>query len=240
MAEKDSPSLDILGIKPVGEAINTAVKGAIDGASAFLGRICLPAAEEFGLLLRDRVSAWRTGNLIKITEKAERKFKESSISGTEHAHPRLVSLTLERGSWIDTDEVQEMWAGLLVSSCTNDGQDESNLMFIQLLSQLTTSQVRVLKYSCETASKYITSAGWVAAHHLSITLAELQSLTGIEDFQRLDRELDHLRALELINGGFSPQSTNAYITPYPLALHLYARCQGALSPIEFFNLKKTE
>ena len=59
MSENQSQSLDVLGIKPVGEAITTAVKGTVDGAAAFLSRICLPAAEEFGLLLRDRVSHLR-------------------------------------------------------------------------------------------------------------------------------------------------------------------------------------
>jgi len=39
------------------EAINTVTTSVVGGAEAFLGRICLPAAEEFGLLLRDRVHA---------------------------------------------------------------------------------------------------------------------------------------------------------------------------------------
>lgn len=37
------------------QPLNTLAQGAVDGAGAFLGRICLPAAEEFGLLLRDKV-----------------------------------------------------------------------------------------------------------------------------------------------------------------------------------------
>lgn len=47
--------LDVLGIKPVAEAVNTVTKGTVEGASAFLSRICLPAAEEFGFLLQDKV-----------------------------------------------------------------------------------------------------------------------------------------------------------------------------------------
>src|SRR5438552_9230450 len=155
MSENQSQSLDVLGIKPVGEAITTAVKGTVDGAAAFLSRICLPAAEEFGLLLRDRVSHWRTQNLIKIAEKTERKLGPTPDAAHMHAHPRLVHLTLENGSWADTDELQEMWAGLLASACTIDGKDESNLIFVNLLSQLTSIQVKVLNYGCENSEKRV-------------------------------------------------------------------------------------
>jgi hypothetical protein len=51
---QENKSLDILGIKPIGNAIESLTDGFVSGASAFLSRICLPAAEEFGLLLRDR------------------------------------------------------------------------------------------------------------------------------------------------------------------------------------------
>lgn len=239
MSEKDSNSLDILGIKPVGEAVNSVVKGTVDGAAAFLSRICLPAAEEFGLLLRDKVSHWRTANLIKISQKAEKKLEATPDSKEWHAHPRLVHLTLENGSWADSNEFQEMWAGLLASSCTKDGRDESNLIFINLLSQLTSVQVRVLNYCCEKSKKNVTLGGWIAGEPLSISLEELQTITGTEDFHRIDRELDHLRSIELtaFGSGFNPDSTVAEITPTALALHLYVRCQGSLqSPNEFFGL----
>jgi hypothetical protein len=241
MSEKDSKSLDILGLKPVGEAVDTVVKGTVDGASAFLSRICLPAAEEFGLLLRDKVSHWRTVNLIKISQKAEEKLKATSDSEERHAHPRLVNLTLENGSWSDSDEFQEMWAGLLTSSCTKDGRDESNLIFINLLSQLTSIQVRLLNYSCEKSKKIITKSGALDTENLPISLEELQTVTGTEDFHRLDRELDHLRSLGLINQGVDPDLTIAYIEPTSLALHLYVRCQGSLqSPVDFFGLAAYE
>ncbi len=68
----DNKSLDILGIKPIADSVNTVTKGTVDGASAFLSRICLPAAEEFGLLLRDKVSAWRSNNAIAIAHKAKK------------------------------------------------------------------------------------------------------------------------------------------------------------------------
>jgi hypothetical protein len=237
MNENESQSLDVLGIKPVGEAINTVFKGTVDGAAAFLGRICLPAAEEFGLLLRDRVSQWRTQNLIKIAERTERKLGATPDANQKHAHPRLVHLTLENGSWADTDELQEMWAGLLASSCTLDGKDESNLIFVNLLSQLTSSQVKILNYGCENSEKRVSRTGELRAHDLYLRLKDLQNLTNEQDYHRLDRELDHLRTLGLMEGGFYRDSDTAGIKPTPLAFHLYVKCQGSSkSPVEYFDL----
>ena len=113
MTEKDeSKSLDILGIKPVGDAISKLTTALVDGSAAFLSRICLPASEEFGLLLRDKVSSWRAANLVAMLENAEKKVADNNLDGL-HAHPRIVSSILEEGSWIDDVVVQDMWAGLL-------------------------------------------------------------------------------------------------------------------------------
>ncbi len=240
MEQKEPRSLDILGIKPIGDAANKIVGATLDAASAFLSRICLPAAEEFGLLLRDKVNNWRTRNLVSVLEKAEEKLRSSQASNESHANPRLLFQTLEQASWVDDQSVQEMWAGLLSSSCTVDGKDESNLIFINILSQLTSTEVVILKNACEKAQKVITQGGWIAAEDLLLTLDELKQLTGITDLQHLDRELDHMRSLELINLGFDPESTTADLTPTSLALHLYVRSQGSRkSPIEFFNLEVT-
>lgn len=75
-----------------------------------------------------------------------------------------------------------------------------------------------------------------------MSLEELQECSGIEDFQRLDRELDHLRELGLIGGGhsvggFNPESTEADVTPTALALQMYARCNGWINnPLDFFKV----
>ena len=75
---------------------------------------------------------------------------------------------------------------------------------------------------------------------------KLVEITGCHDTHRLDRELDHLRAFELIGaggtfgagGGFNMNDTlDASISVSPLALHLYVRGQGFIgSPVEFFDL----
>jgi hypothetical protein len=88
-----------------------------------------------------------------------------------------------------------------------------------------------LKYSCESARKIICPNGLVVGGHLSVEANSLKELTGIKDIHRLDRELDHLRSLELIGsslgGGFSPgKDLIAEIGPTALALNLYVKTQG--------------
>jgi hypothetical protein len=236
---EENKSLDILGLKPVAESINTITKGTVAGASAFLSLICLPAAEEFGLLLKDQVSEWRANNAIKIANKAQSLLEKGEEKVVVSAPPRIIYSTIEQGSWTEDDLVQSFWAGLLASSCTPDGKDESNLIFINILTQLTTSQVKLINYVCETGTTFKSPGGWITANFFSMEADELKKISGINDLHQLDRELDHLRSLDLIAGGFDPHSTQANVTPSSLCLQLYVRGQGYIgSPIDYFNAKE--
>jgi Abortive infection alpha len=244
MGENDSQSLDMLGLKSYGDTAKIAVEKSLDGAGAFLSKICLPVAEEFGLFLKDRVHIWRSSNVIKALKKAEKKYEEINGFEEKEAHPRMLASIIENVSWSDDDEIQDLWAGLLVSSCTNDGKDDSNLIFVNLLSQLTNSQVKILNYGCLNSKKSVSKAGWIGAENLEINIENLQNICQIEDFHRLDRELDHLRAIQLLNafdGGFNPETTDANITPSSLALHLFVRCQGSSeNPVKYFEREMSE
>ena len=237
----DSKSLDILGIKPVGDAAREVTSAVIGGVSAFLSRICLPVAEEFGLVLRDRVRIYRTTNMVAIARAAERKLDETGAGPDVSALPRLVSRILDDGSWIEDSEVQEMWGGLLASACSESGDDDSNLLFVNLLAGLTGLQARILRYACEQSKKVKTKQGLVQALPLDVTLEMLFKVTGEQDIQRLDREMDNLRAHELLDqaGGFSVANNmpSAGLTPTALALHMYVRGQGVRSsPIDYFGI----
>jgi len=229
---------DLLGIAPYGEALNTLAKGTMDGAGAFLSRICLPAAEEFGLLLRDKVSSWRYKNATRILLDAERLLALEPDSDGTHAHPRLVWRILEDGSWTDDDSIQKLWAGLLATSCTKDGNDESNLIFINLLNQLTSVQAQIISFICSRASVVLSPMGWVYSNQQNCTAEELGNLSGTRDIQRLDRDLDQLSNLGLlpVTGGFPSRALIpvADTTPTTLALQLYARCNGHRGALEDF------
>lgn len=237
MPEADK-SLDVLGVKPVADALKTVTDGSVQGVSALLSRICLPAAEEFGLLWRDKVSHWRACNAAKMAAHAASILDKQSSAGQLSAHPRVVFKTIEDSSWTDDDVVLSLWGGLLASSCTESGSDESNLMFINLLSLLTSSQVRIITYACENIKVYQTPSGWIMPGDLKIEAIDVTLITKVTDMHQLDRELDHLRHLGLIEFGFDINTTEADITPTALGLQLYVRSQGYIgSPIAYFELR---
>lgn len=237
MTEEKSSSLDIFGVKPIADSISKTTTATLDGASAFLSRICLPAAEEFGLLLQDKVRVWRAKNALEVVSVAQQRLP--NIGNGLHAHPRLVSSVLEHGSWSDEVEIQEMWGGLLASSCTKDGRDDSNVIFVHLLSHLTSLQVRILTYSCEHCVKEANAQGLIAAKGpLYVEIEKLKSIAMSDDIHRIDRELDNLRGLELINAGIEFRSGRAEIAPSALALNLYVRCHGSNAPAtDFFGVQ---
>jgi len=189
--------------------------------------------------MQQKVNEWRSENASRILEKAKAKIRALGGIEIEQAPPRLVFITLDHGSWHDQDEVQEIWAGLLASSCGRDGRDEGNLIFVNLLSQMTINEIRIFNYACTTAAKVVSPGGLIVADPLECDFHHLQSISGIEDVHRLDRELDHLRSLGLCPYGFSPVDDDllADVTPSSLALHMYVRCQGfSGSPLAYFGL----
>lgn len=239
----DNKALDILGIKPIGDAINTTVTKSFEGLEGFLKLVCAPALEEVGLLMKDQVRHWRLNNVMKILEKAHGKIEFKGNKLEMKAHPRVALSIIENGSLIDNDEVQQLWAGLFVSSCTKDGQDDENLIFVDLLKQLTVLEARIINYVCLSVQKVEHASGLIVPNtRLFVKSEELFEITGLQDLHRIDRELDHLKSLDLIggqlSGGFnSGDSTlTADITPTALALNLYIKTQGYNgNPVEFWK-----
>ena len=247
----DNKALDLLGIKGISDSVRVATQGTIEGAAAFLSRLCLPAAEEFGLALRDRISCWRAKNAARMLNRANELQLSRSPNPTERLSPRLAHLAIEEASWIEDDEVQVMWSGLLASSTSRDGRSDENLLFMNILKQLSSLQVSILRFAVEeSGQKVVSPHGLVScAPSAPIPVTELPVLFGVEDLQRIDRELDHLRELGLISapgffgmgGGINLQDNMAHVTPTPLALHLYVRAQGSkLSPMAYWQLAVPE
>lgn len=237
--ESENKSLDLLGVKPIADAVSKITDGSVKGASAFLSRLCLPAAEEFGLLLKDHVSEWRKRNAVKLAQKTEKLLEGRENPHLLSAPPRAFFKALETGSWEESDEMQDIWAGLLASSCTENGEDDSNLLFMNVVSQLTRSQAKIITALCENSKVSVSPAGWIFAREIEISIEQLRKVTGIEnDDHRIDRELDHLRSIELISKGFYPDSTVARTVVTTFCLQLFVRTKGYVgSAIEYFDAK---
>lgn len=139
--------------------------------------------------------------------------------------------------------MQQMWAGLLATACTSDGNDQRNLVFVNLLEQMTSSQAKLLRHACETAHNRKTPQGYIQAGDVIVSNQDAMVLLGTSDIHDADVQLDHLRELGVLSmeGGFHPHSDRAYITPSALGLHLYVRSNGYNgSPIDYFEIVDTE
>jgi hypothetical protein len=144
MSNKEKNSLDVLGLKSYGDAINTVAKGTIEGIGAFLGKICLPAAEEFGLLLKDKIAYYRTINLAKVIEKTKKKMGELNGEASGTMSPKVLKEIVEESSWVKDETVQDMWAGLLAGTAIESKESDDALIYTNILKRLSAFQARLV------------------------------------------------------------------------------------------------
>lgn len=239
---------DVLGIKPYGEIGLKITEATIKGVSAFLEAVCKPGAEELGFLLRDQVRRWRLNNILRMLDKAKGKLGFDGLDLNLCANARVGLSIMEGSSEVDDDELQELWAGLFVSSCTPDGRDDSNMNFVDLLRRMSSVEARILDYACSNCKKVIYPNRLILADEFSISFEELSKITSTDDIYRLDSELDHMRSLELLmsgdtlvpGGGFQAGDEDlvANITPSSLGLSLFYKTHAiGISPAKFWGDK---
>jgi hypothetical protein len=234
--------LDPLGAKALAEAAKIVTEKTTTGIGAFLGKICMPAAEEFGLLLQDKVKSWRAANASAVLEKAKARLEQEGRTDDIHVHPRIAGKIIDKSSWADDGNLQHMWAGLFASSCASDGMDDSNLIFVTLLDQLTASEAKLVEHLCRGA-RICTSAHRLvlAEAQVFIPLDGLRKVTGIDSASELDIAIDHLREVGLLQptSGFnlgSGAAPVATMVPSALCLNLFARAQGFTGdPYDFYD-----
>lgn len=237
---------DLFGIEPIGQTGLEITKAAIKGVSSFLEIVFKPGLEELGYLFRDEMRRWRLNNILQVLKKAKGKLDFDGQELNLTANARVGVTIMEECSAVDDEELQDLWAGLFASSCTPDGRDDSNMNFVDLLRRMSTIEARILDYACKHAKKYIYPNRLISAESLTVPFDTLVQITGTNDIYRLDRELDHMRSIELLpqddifegGGGFSigDDQLDADVSPTPLALNLYFRTHStANSPIEFWG-----
>ncbi|HEU5458371.1 MAG TPA: PilZ domain-containing protein [Terracidiphilus sp.] len=214
------------------------------GAISFLSRICPSAAEEVRGLLREGLSSFRATSAIAITIRAQELLSLTPDSSNLRAPSRVVLRILQDGSWADTETIQQLWAGLLATACTPEGDDDSNLTFIDLLSQLTPTHVKLLAAACTRSAKILTGAGKISSRPVACSMQELMRVTGMRDAIRIDRDIELLSDLGLFvkrekTAFFSNE--DAKIAPTSLGLLLYARCNGFRgTPQDFYGVTHSD
>lgn len=237
---------DILGIEPIAEAGLQVTQASIDGISSFLRAVCLPGLQELGYMIQDKVRYWRLNNVLRMLEKAKGKMTFEGKEFNLIANPRVGLSIINNSSEVDNDELQDLWAGLFISSCSADGQDDSNMNFVDLIRRMSSVEARILDYACRNCRKVVYPNKLIVAEDFIISFEELIEIAKTNDIYRLDSELDHMRSLEILitggafnsGGGFdaSDSDLSANITPSALALNLYYKTHSiGSSPIGFWG-----
>ena len=199
-------------------------------ALGFVRRICSPVVEEVGRLIEKDLSSFRAASAVEVALKAEALLACKPDADRMLAHPNLVLRIIELGSWADIDFLQRFWAGLLAASCTAEGQDESNSVFVDLLSVLTLIHVRILAAACARATKVTSANGAISIYPLYCTADEICKIAATNDFTKIHRAIALLSDLGLLeksaHSSFVSYTEKAKTTPTNLGLEMFARCNG--------------
>jgi hypothetical protein len=203
-------------------------------AILFLYRLCPSKEMETISVLTGELDEFRTRNMISIVLGAEKILAAEPNSEKMRADPQIVESILKEGSWGNDSLTSRLWAGLMASSCSVEGSDQSNKSLTELLAQMTPSQARILVGGCTRANKH----SWVqrggAPATVIITPEEMVRITGMCDLYRSATDVAYLHVHGLVEKNFdfstySPKETFD-ITPTQLGLRLFKACRGHLLP----------
>ena len=201
-------------------------------ALGFLRRLCPWAASEVNHALLERLSNKRVTSAVEIALKAEDILVRRGHVAQPFVSSEVLVRIIEGGSWIDEDWIRKMWAGLLVSSCCADGQDRSNLQFIDILARLTPIHLRILSFVCHRGVEALAAGESEASLDLYSTAAELMEAADSHSFPRIQQTIGQLASVGLL----AETARASYIeisdrsrtrtTPTTLGLRMFARCNG--------------
>lgn len=241
---------DLFGIKPLGDAIDKTVGAIIESASVFLDSVCKPAMVEFGFMLSDKVRYWRLNNISNMLMKAKGKMEFADGILELKANPKVAIAVMENSSYEEDDTIQNLWAGLFVSSCTEDGKDDTNMVFVDLLKSLNSIEARILQYACNNATIEVFQNGLIIGAKYLVSFKDITAIAETDDRYVIDNCLDHLTQIGLLRefnfgevSGFSAtdETLQAGITPSALGLSLYYKATGSkLSLLDFYRPRLQE
>jgi hypothetical protein len=196
----------------------------------FLCRLCQSGAEEAILLFGGQFDKEHVETLVKIALAAENKLASEPDFDRRRAHPKLVANILREGSWSSDEPIIQLWAGLLVSSCSVDEPDDSNQVFVNLLTHIGPDLVRIFIYACEQALTSAQGAENSPSSSVVVTAEELIALTSVSDVARNATSVAYLFNLGLVQK--LPDFTTYHpfekfdIAPTRMGLELYKHCHG--------------
>jgi hypothetical protein len=199
----------------------------------FLCRICGAEADQAIQLLGGELDESRTETALHIAIGAEQILASEAGGASLHAHPEHVAHLIKFGSWAIGSLTKQLWAGLLATSCTPEGTDDSNRQFVDLLVNVTPTQALIFVVACNKAMAVMSEAEDRPSSRILFTPEEMKLLTGKTDLTRVATDIAYLFHSGLVDRNFDFTSyiptENFDITPARLGIDFYRNCQGHLA-----------
>ena len=127
------------------KVVDKAISKSIDGVSAFFGKICMPAADEIGLLLKDTAKYHRLKNLVSITEKTKKLLSNADLIHEVTLSPKFVRDVIEYSSWEEDDVIQDIWSGLIAGEIKDSNHSDDAIIYTSTLKSMSAYEARLLK-----------------------------------------------------------------------------------------------
>ena len=135
-------------LKAAGE-IAKATKSGIDASREFGGFISRfisgPLEQGIGIF-EDKLKYMRWERQVAIMDKVNRKMAERGLDGPTQTVPLKITIPLlQAASMEDEDDLQELWANLLVNAADKESEIEPRHAYISLLKDLTNFDAQILE-----------------------------------------------------------------------------------------------
>lgn len=106
-----------------------------------LNRLFGPTADYLGKILQHQTERG-IGNLRKVWESAARRMKLDPDSSSS-PNGRVLSRVFNEARFVEDSVAAEYFAGVLASSCSDGGADDSALPYVELLKSMSTDEVKL-------------------------------------------------------------------------------------------------
>ena len=192
-----------------------------------------PVAHEIGTAISEQIKYWRLKNLINISEKFDRICEKKNLTPAD-LRPLSIAVgvpLLEKASNEEEDELQEMWANLMVSSTSESDQGEESgdiyRIYTNALAGMSKSDCRLLSTVIENG---IAGRHEEAIRSNPLTHDEVRQMAGMPRVTA-DICLENLVSLGLVyrdlripiqSGG--PTGIDYAYAPTLLGMNLYVVC----------------
>jgi hypothetical protein len=202
-------------------------------AILFLCRLCQSEAEEAILLLGGHLDPARAECVFEIAFGAEKLLATEYCHEKMRADPKLVAHILREASWAHSVQQKQLWIGLFVNSCALEGWNDSNMVFADMLINVTPAQATIFIEGCNRALASMSDTDTAPIRRIVMSPPEISELTHMYDLARVATDVAYLYNLGVLDRLFDftsyVETDHFDITPNSVGIDLFRRCRRGLT-----------